>query len=191
MTMASVVPGPQSLGAGGDVLRAKWRWIVALGVIYILAGFIALSSVVLATIAKVLVVGIMMLVAGVSEVIHAFQVKSWGKFLLWIFLGLLYIVAGVLTLENPLMAAVVLTLVLGATLVASGVTRIVLAFNMKDGAHWTWVVLSGVVTLVLGAVILSGWLISSVYVLGLFLGVDLIIVGMSWVRLGMDLQSRE
>jgi uncharacterized membrane protein HdeD (DUF308 family) len=118
-------------------------------------------------------------------------VKSWSKFALWILLGLLYVVAGVLTLENPFLAAVVLTLVLGATLVASGFTRIVLAFNMKDGAHWTWVVLSGVVTLVLGAVILSGWLISSVYVLGLFLGIDLIIVGMSWVRLGMDLQSRE
>ena len=191
MTTASVVPGPRSLGADVDALRAKWRWIVALGVVYVLAGLIALSSVVLATIAKVLVVGIMMLVAGVSEVINAFQVKSWSKFLLWILLGVLYVVAGVLTLENPFLAAIVLTLVLGATLVASGVTRIVLAFNMKDGAHWTWIVLSGVVTLVLGMTILSGWLISSVYVLGLFLGIDLIIVGASWVRLGLDLQSRD
>jgi uncharacterized membrane protein HdeD (DUF308 family) len=190
MTTVSVVPGPQSLGADIDVLRAKWRWIVALGVIYILAGFIALSSVAMATIAKVLVVGIMMLVAGISEVINAFQMKSWSKFALWIVLGLLYIVAGVMTLENPFLAAVALTFLLGVVLLASGAMRVALAFNMKHGEHWTWVVLSGVVTIVLGLVILSQWLVSSVYVLGLFLGVDLIVVGVSWLRLGLDLQSR-
>jgi uncharacterized membrane protein HdeD (DUF308 family) len=190
MPIATVVPGPGRLGVGTEALRAKWRWIVALGVVYVLAGLIALSSVALATIAKVLVVGIMMLVAGVSEVINAFQVKSWSKFALWILLGLLYIVAGVATLENPFLAAAVLTLVLGAVLVASGVTRITLAFSMKDGAHWTWVVLSGVVTTFLGIVILTHWLVSSVYVLGLFLGVDLIIVGASWIRMGMDLHAR-
>jgi uncharacterized membrane protein HdeD (DUF308 family) len=155
-----------------------------------LAGVIALSSVALATVAKVLVVGIMMLVAGVSEVINAFQVKSWSKFLLWILLGALYVVAGLLTLENPFLAAAVLTLVLGAVLVTSGMTRVFLAFNMKSGAHWTWVLLSGVVTIFLGIVILSHWLVSSVYVLGLFLGIDLIIVGASWIRLGLDLQTK-
>lgn len=95
-----------------------------------------------------------------------------------------------LALENPLLAAKVLTVILGAILVASGMTRAALAFNMKDGSHWTWVVLSGVVTLFLGITLLSHWLISSVYVLGLFLGIDLIIVGVSWVRLGLDPQSR-
>lgn len=190
MTSASVVPRPDSLGAGIEALRSKWRWIVALGVVYVLAGAIALSSIALATIAKVVVVGVMMLIAGASEVINAFQVKSWSKFLLWILLGLLYVVAGILTLENPFLAAAVLTLVLGAVLVASGVTRVVLAFSMKDGQHWTWVVLSGVVTTFLGIVILSHWLASSVYVLGLFLGIDLIIAGVSWIRLGLDLQSR-
>lgn len=190
MTTASVLPGPGSPGAGSEALHAKWRWIVALGIVYVLAGVIALSSVALATVAKVVVVGVMMLVAGVSEVINAFQVKSWSKFLLWVLLGVLYIVAGVLTFENPLLAAKVLTIVLGAVLVTSGMTRAVLAFNMKDGSHWTWVVFSGVATMFLGIAILSHWLISSVYVLGLFLGIDLIIVGVSWVRLGVDLQSR-
>jgi hypothetical protein len=64
-------------------LRAKSGWIVALGVVYLLAGFIALGSVVMATVASVLVVGVMMIIAGVAEVFSAFQIKSWGKFLLW------------------------------------------------------------------------------------------------------------
>src|ERR1700760_83742 len=112
-------------------LRAKSGWIVALGVVYLVTGFIALGSVVMATVASVLVVGVMMIVAGVFEVIGAFQMKSWGKFLIWALLGVLYIVAGFLTFENPLLAAVLLTLFLGASLIASGVVRLFLAFSMQ------------------------------------------------------------
>jgi uncharacterized membrane protein HdeD (DUF308 family) len=101
-------------------LARQTGWIVALGIIYLVAGLVALGSVVMATIASVFVVGIMMLIAGVAEVINAFQIKSWGRFLLWLLLGVLYIVAGFLTLENPLLAAALLTLLLGVSLTACG-----------------------------------------------------------------------
>ena len=94
--------GPATLAP----LRAKWGWIVALGVVYVVAGFIALGSVVAATVATVYVVGIMMPIAGVVEVVSAFQMKSWGKFFLWLILGALYIVAGFVAFENPLLTAV-------------------------------------------------------------------------------------
>src|SRR5271165_5966508 len=68
-------------------LHAKWGWIVALGIVYVVAGFIALGSVVMATAAAVWVVGIMMIIAGVTEVISAFQVKTWGRFFFWLLLG--------------------------------------------------------------------------------------------------------
>jgi len=142
-----------NLGPGAEALRAKWGWIVALGTIYVLAGLIALYSIVTATVVSVFVVGIMMLIAGVAEVINAFQVKSWGKFLLWILLGVMYIVAGFVTFENPLLAAALLTLALGAALVVSGIMRIILAFNMKEGTPWVGVVFSGVITLLLGLII--------------------------------------
>src|ERR1700732_1414384 len=97
----------RNLQAGSDPapLRAKSGWIVALGVVYLLAGFIALGSVVMATVASVLVVGVMMIIAGVAEVFSAFQIKSWGKFLFWVLLGVLYIIAGFVTFANPLLAA--------------------------------------------------------------------------------------
>jgi hypothetical protein len=103
--------------AGSDMapLRAKWGWIVALGVVYLLAGLVALGSVVMATVASVLVVGVMMIIAGVAEVVSAFQIKSWGRFLLWVLLGVLYIVGGFVAFENPLLAAALVTLILGAT----------------------------------------------------------------------------
>ena len=168
-------------------LRAKSGWIVALGVVYLLAGFVALGSVVMATVASVLIVGVMMIVAGVAEVFSAFQIKSWGKFLLWVLLGVLYIIAGFVTFENPLLAAALLTLILGASLVASGIMRIVLAFSMKQETPWIWVVLSGVITLLLGLLILAHWPVSSIYVLGLFLGIDLVMAGASWIGIGFGL----
>jgi uncharacterized membrane protein HdeD (DUF308 family) len=175
-------------GSDTAPLRAKWGWIVALGIVYLIAGFIALGSVMMATVASVLLVGIMMIVAGIAEIINAFQLKGWGKFLIWALLGLLYIVAGFVTFENPLFAATVLTLILGAALVASGLVRIFLAFSMKRESPWIWVLLSSVVTLLLGLLILAHWPVSSVYVLGIFLGVDLVMAGVAWVGLGFALR---
>ena len=182
-------PSP-SRSSGLQSLRAKWGWIVALGVVYVTVGLVALGSVVTATVASVLVVGIMMVVAGIAEVINAFQVRTWGKFALWLLLGGLYIVAGIATFQNPLLAAVLLTFLLGVALVVSGGMRLILAFGMKECAPWIWVVISGAITLILGLVILARWPVSSVYVLGLFLGIDLVIAGASWIGIGLDLRAR-
>jgi uncharacterized membrane protein HdeD (DUF308 family) len=178
-----------TLRTGTDVapLRAKWGWIVALGVVYVIVGFIALGSVAMATVASVFVVGVMMIIAGVAELFNAFQIKSWGKFLIWALLGVLYIVAGFLTFENPLFAAVLLTLLLGAALVASGIVRIFLAFNMKREMPWMLVAFSGLITLLLGLLILARWPVNSVYILGLFLAIDLIMAGAGWIGLGLGL----
>jgi uncharacterized membrane protein HdeD (DUF308 family) len=188
MTSATDNQQRSQIGSATAPLRAKWGWIVALGAVYIIAGFVALGSIVMATVASVLVVGIMMIVAGVAEVINAFQIKSWGKFLLWALLGVLYIVAGFVTWDNPLFAAALLTLMLGASLVASGIMRIILAFNMKAEMPWIWVALSGVITLSLGLLILARWPINSIYILGLFLGIDLIMAGVGWIGLGFGLR---
>ena len=77
---ANIQPQP-SLGFGIEPLRAKWGWIVALGVVYLIVGVIALGSIILATAASVFLVGIMMVIAGVAEIINAFQIKTWGRFL--------------------------------------------------------------------------------------------------------------
>jgi len=186
MSSLSQAQMPDRSAAGP--LRTKSGWIVALGVVYVIAGLIALSSVVFATKVTVFVVGIMMLIAGIAEVINSFQFKSWGKFLLWLLLGALYIVAGFFTFENPLLAAAVLTFVLGIALVVSGVMRIILGFGMRGAMSWPSVVLSGVVTLLLGLIILAHWPTSSLFVLGVLLGVDLLIVGIGWIFVGFGLR---
>ena len=65
--------------------------------------------------------------------------------------------------------------------------RIILSFSMKRETPWIWVAVSGVITLLLGLLILARWPINSVYILGLFLGIDLIMAGAGWIGLGFGL----
>lgn len=186
MTFSASVPDTSSTNLAP--LRAKWGWIVALGVVYLIAGVVALGSVLTATVVSVFLVGIMMIVAGVGEVIGAFQIKTWGRFLLWVLVGVLYIVAGFVTFENPLLAAALLTFILGIALLASGIIRVFLAFSVKQEQSWIWVAISGLITVILGLMILGRWPVSSLYVLGLFLGIDLVMAGAGWIGLGLGLR---
>ena len=182
---------PHSLGDSIRTLRAKWGWIVALGVIFMISGVIALGSVVMATVSAVWIVGIMMIMAGVAEIIAAFSVKAWGKAIFWGLLGALYVAAGIIAFENPLLAAAVLTLFLGIALMAGGIVRMFLAWHMRGaGKPWGWVVVSGLISLLLGLMIIAKWPYSSVYVLGIFLGIDLIFIGSSWLSIGLALKRR-
>lgn len=92
---------------------------------------------------------------------------------------------------NPLLAATALTLMLGVTLVVSGILRIVLAFNMKSESPWIWVSLSGLVTLALGVILLARWPLSGLYALGIFLGIDLVFAGAAWIGLGLAARSKQ
>lgn len=178
-----------SLGGALHSLRAKWGWILALGIVYIVAGIIALGNGLLSTVLSVAIIGAVMFISGVFEIISAFQMKTWSSFFLWIVLGALYALAGIFVWANPLLAAGALTLLIGIALIASGLVRIFLAFRLPDTAPRFWICLSGAITVLLGAIILSQWPISSLYVLGLFLGIDLLFAGFGWV--GMALKLRQ
>jgi len=181
--------GPHSLAEAIRPRRGKWGWIVAFGVISLIAGVIALGSVVMATESAVFIVGIMMLIVGVTEIIAAFSVRSWGRFLLWLVLGALYVFAGYICLQNPFEAAALLTLMLGIALIVGGLVRIFLATQMKHGTPWGWVVFSGILSVLLGLMIVSHWPASSFYTLGIFLGIDLIFIGSAWISMGLALKK--
>ena len=187
MTNASVLGlGP---GAGIAPLRGKWGWIVALGVVYLVAGVIALGSVVMATVATVYVVGIMMIIAGVFEVIHSFQIKSWGRFIFWLLLGVLYIIAGFIgvrqsTADRRLADAHSWR---GAGCLRHHARLPRLQHEGRDAMGLGRCFRP--VTLLLGIIILIHWPVSSLYVLGIFLGIDLVFAGASWIGLGLGLRQ--
>jgi uncharacterized membrane protein HdeD (DUF308 family) len=96
----------------------------------------------------------------------------------------------VLCIVNPILASVVLTLLLGAGLIAAGIVRLYLTTQLPAGQPRALVFLAAVVTILLGLIIVNRWPVDSVYVLGTLLGVDLLFHGVGWVSFGMGLQPR-
>lgn len=189
----SLPPTPGRRLAGHlSELRAKWGWFVALGLLMIVAGFIALGSIytlAVGTLMSVLYIGAMMAVAGIAQIFHAFQVKGWGAFLFWLLEGVLYLAGGAIAFANPTLAASVLTLLLGVALTVGGLFRLFAAINLRPAAGWGWVAFSAAIAILLGFEIITRWPINSEWILGLFLGVNLVFNGLSTLMLGLRLKK--
>lgn len=175
---------------GGDVaaLRSKWGWFVLLGVALLVLGVIAAGNLLVATAASIFFVGTMMIIGGIVEIVHAFGVKSWGTFFWWLLSGILYVVAGYLAFANPVLAAGVMTLFLAISLIASGLVRIWIGFSGRGVEGWGWVIAGGIITVLAGLIIASGWPVNSLWILGLFLAIDLIFQGVTYIGFGFGLR---
>lgn len=170
-------------------LSHKWGWMIFLGIVFLIGGFVGLYNVGIATLASVLVLGYSFIVAGVVEIVASFNFKSWGRFILWVLLGIATIAAGALLIANPVLGAATLTLFLGFILIASGALRIVLSFSMPKDSPWVLVLVSGIISMLLGGTIVARWPVSSLYSLGIFLSIDLIFAGIAWLMMGNRLRN--
>ena len=127
-----------------------------------------------------MIIGIAAIVGGAFEVIHAFWTKGWGGFIWQIILGLLYIAAGIYIVTRPVSAVPALTWVIAIVFLALGVVRLIAGFQFWSAGGWL-LVLSGIFGIAAGIIILSGWPESSIWVIGLLLGIDLIFSGVGWL----------
>ena len=179
-----------NIGAAIERLQGKWGAIVAFGVLLIILGAAALIYSFEATIATVALNGVFFIVAGAAEIGIGMHSQGWGRFFLWVVGGALYIATGVICILNPDFASTVLTLVLGAGLIAAGVVRAYLGFQLPSGQPRALVFLAAAMTFLLGLIIVIRWPLSSTYVLGVLLGVDLLFHGVGWVTFGIGLRAR-
>jgi uncharacterized membrane protein HdeD (DUF308 family) len=179
----------RSLGSGLSSLSSRWGWAVALGIALILCGVVALLSLVVATAVAVIWIGVMMITAGVVEIAHGYKMKGWGRSVLWMITGALYIIGGFFAVVDPIPASIILTLILAIALIIIGCLRTWMGFQLRGEGHKGWVILSGVLTLLFGLIILIHWPFSGLYALGIILGVDLIQTGAGWLHLGFFLKK--
>jgi uncharacterized membrane protein HdeD (DUF308 family) len=169
--------------------RSKYGWFIGVGVLLLALGAYALFNLFAATIASVFVIGVMMIIGGGARVVHAFQVEKKSALLFWLISGALYVVAGVMALMNPVLAAAVFTLLLAASLIASGVIIAVASFSTKvEQGRW-WIFASGVVTTLTGLILAVGWPLSGVWALGLILALDLSFQGASLIACGLAIKQ--
>jgi uncharacterized membrane protein HdeD (DUF308 family) len=173
---------------GVEELRKNWGWILALGVALIVLGAIALASPFIWSISSVLVLGWLLIIAGALQTAHGFWRRKWSGFFLDLLTGVLYLVLGFMFIDKPLEALLTVTLIIAAALMFVGIMRIVVAVS-SNFQHWIWLLLNGVISLVLGFMIWRGWPETSYFVVGLFIGIDMLFYGWALVMLALGVRS--
>jgi uncharacterized membrane protein HdeD (DUF308 family) len=162
------------------------RW----GIVLILLGAIAISAAMLTTFISVVFLGILLMIGGFVVIVDAFTV--WRRhhrkgFFLHLIMGLLYFIVGLMVIKNPVTASVSITLLLGIFYIVLGIFRIISSLSLRM-PRWGWGAFSGAVSLLLGILIMASWPVSSLYIIGLFVGIDLLLCG--WVYLTGALAAR-
>lgn len=159
-----------------------WKWLLTIGILLVLLGTFAIGDAFAATVGSMLFFGWVLLIAGIVQAAQAFRHRRTGHLWLHVLNAVLWIVIGVLLLLNPLAGALVLTLLMAAYFMVAGIFRIIAASTARIQG-WPWILLSGVVDVILAILIWVHWPASALWVIGLFIGIDLLITGWSQIML--------
>lgn len=166
--------------------RQNWGWLLALGIVMVVLGLAALGVPVAAAAAAALFLGWLLLLGGAVMVVQAWRHKDDHGLAAPLIGALVYLAAGVLLVAYPIAGAVTLGLVLAAYFLAGGAAKVWLALRMRPRRGWGWVLFNALVALALGVIILLGWPGDSLWVLGLFVALDLIFAGLASIGLALE-----
>jgi len=163
--------------------------LVVIGVLMVICGMIGLLAEVAFSFASITILSVVALISGVLMGIHAFQSKAWKTFLIQSLFAALYIALGIFIWVSPVAALQGLTIWLAAMFLVTGVMRLIAAIqNWKLGGGF-WPALSGLLSIVLGVMILNDWPQASLWVPGMLLAIELLLQGWSLIFLGRALKQ--
>src|SRR5262245_47574442 len=171
-----------------EALSEHWLLFLILGIAVVVVGLLAITSSFIATLATVTFFGMLLFIGGVIQLVSAVTGRNWRGFLLHLLIGVLYGVVGLPMMNHPLEAAAAITLMLAAAFMAGGIIRIVVS-AIEHFHGWGWVMLNGFISLFLGIYIWRHFPGTAFWVIGLFVGIDLLFSGWSWIFLAIMARS--
>ena len=171
-----------------DNLRRNSGWLLALGILFIILGSVGLSMVTGLTLASMLFLGILLIIAGFSQIIDVIKSRHWKGVGWHALIAALYIVGGGIIIYDPILASTMITALIAWTLIIIGITRLIMAATLRYAKGWGWFVFAGVTSLLLGVLILLQWPYSGLWVLGLFIAIELIVNGWTYIFIALALR---
>lgn len=163
--------------------------LMLLGIFSIVLGVIAIVTPAVAGQAVVMVIGGVLLVAGAVQIVSGVRSDGWSHRLPPLILGIITVIAGLGVIGHPLLGLTFLTLLLAIFFVVEGVWKIIASFNYRPARGWLAILVSGILTLLLGAVIWRQWPISGLWAVGVLVGVDLLTTGCSLIALSTTIRQ--
>lgn len=173
-----------------QVISKHWGWFLGWGIILVGLGILAIAYDTLATLISVVFLGIILAAGGIAVIIEACQFwwGKWGGFFIHAITGILYLALGIMLIKFPVLGSISLTLLIAIFYISLGVFRVVYSLSVHL-PNRGWRIFNGILAFILGILILSQWPLSGLFIIGLFIGIDLLFSG--WVYIMTALSARQ
>lgn len=173
-----------------DAFRHNWGWFLTWGIIFVILGMIAIYASVLTTLASIYLLGILLLVSSFVLIMDAskFWWGSWGGFFLHFLMSIFYFAAGIMLIQNPILGSISITLLLGILYISLGIFRVLYSLSLRT-PRWGWNLFNGLISFLLGLAILYSWPASSLFIIGLFVGIDLLFCGWAYIMSALSTRA--
>jgi len=168
----------------GEV-RKNWKWLLFLGIAFLILGLIGLGRAFTLTMASVYFFGFLILIGGAIQLFESFKCKGWKSMIWHLVISIIYILVGIQIIARPLVASTVITLMIAIGIILVGILRVVMAIQHRGLPNWGWPLFSGIISILLGLVIAARWPVSGLFVIGVFVAIELIIHGWSYLFLAL------
>jgi len=165
-----------------------WGWFLAFGIGLLLLGIAAVVRSVTATVATMLFFGWLLIIASGIEIVQAVMVGHWAGFFHHLLAAVLFGVVGLMLVTKPVISAEAATILMAMFFLVSGLFQLV-ASVVVALPGWGWQAVDGIITFILGGLVLAQWPASGLWVIGLFVGIDLIFYGCAWIALALGLRA--
>src|SRR5208283_2133831 len=186
MATASPVEGLRNpLGAAKKVTG----WYIVAAVLFILLGIFAIIEPGVAGLGVTLLVGWLLAIGAVFHFIAAFKGGGAKQVIFQVLIGIVYAIGGIYFLTHTIMGTATLTLLLAGIILAEGVIEVISYFRMRSDGASGWLLLNGIITLALGALIWFHWPSSTVWAIGTLVGVNLLMVVITRLLFGMAVRK--
>ena len=169
-------------------VRNQWWCFLLLGIALVVLGSLCIIDPFVPTLASVLVLGFLLIAAGITQIVSSFWAGKWSGMLMHLLIGVLYVVVGYMIVDAPVINMVLITKFTAIFLIVSGAFRMISALVMRF-PDWGWALLNGGVTLLLGIIINRQLPEAALWVIGLFVGIEMLFNGWAWVMLALDLRA--
>ena len=179
----------ETIGSWAQKAAKNAGWIVALGVVTVIAGFLAMGSPWASGLGVVVFIGVAMAIGGVARTIGAFSAGSFGQGTLAFIGGMLTVWVGLVLTGRPGIGLATLTLLLGGYLLVDGISSAVLAFHVRPESGWGFMLASAVMGVILGFLLLREWPLSGLWAIGTLVGINLLFTGFSLISVGSTARS--
>jgi len=165
-----------------------WGWFLALGILLVVLGIAAITRAFTATVVSMVFFGSLLLVASGVEIAQAILVGHWAGFFYHLLAAILFAVTGALLVTRPLISAEAVAIIMAMFFIIGGLFQLITSIATALPG-WGWQAADGIIAFILGVLVLAQWPASGLWVIGLFIGIDLIFYGGAWIALALGLRS--